>query len=266
VANVNDYLGSAFDWHETHCAPIVAGMLEGRLDDARAALAQCWELLTADQALTPDERRALEYQLHDYELGIADTVGSYEVAPTYAKVHATVAALPPVGPLSDSVQAVLLVSLAGAGTRRGFVKLAEPELDALMARIPDEHKTPNIWYYVVAWAYYNENLKYLELALEYQTVGATGWLDEYYWLRTNLMYQLVTGKATRLDVEKTLKGYPHPGVFIDFRNLFLERCERAGLMDEELYALFESQAERLERLRGTSPTATPRTVRAVKQE
>lgn len=42
--------------------------------------------------------------------------------------------------------------------------------------------------------------------------------------------------------------------------------ERVGLMDEELYALFESQAERMERLRGTAPTTTLRTARAVKQE
>jgi hypothetical protein len=142
--------------------------------------------------------------------------------------------------------------------------MSESEVDELVAAIPEDRIPSNLWYYLIAWAYLNDNLKYLELALAELTVGATGWVDDYYWLRTNLMYQLVAGKATQLDVEKTIRGYQHPHHIADFRNLFLKRCETAGLMNQSLYALLEQREMELEAFRGSVPQSKARTGRVVR--
>lgn len=267
VASVYDFLGSALPWHERHCEPVVAALYGGDQPRARDAIDQAWAALRADSELSADERRALEYILLEFELSMANAfLDDAAMGAQFAVTLAAVSDLAPAGPLSDQVQAKVLLSMIGIGTRRGFVKATEQELDGLLARIPEEFQTPNIWYYVVAWAFFNDNLRYLELALERQTVETTGWNDDYYWLRTNLMYQLASGKATRLDVEKTLHSYRHPRHILDFRNLFLERCERAGLLDEALYSLLESREAELANLDGTYPERVPKVVRAVKHD
>jgi hypothetical protein len=267
VVHVNSYLGSAFEWHEAQCQPIVAALFAGDEAQARAALAVCWKQLPLADGLSADARRSLEYTLLEYELSIANRFHEDDAVGVQFRVtYPAIRDLPPAGPESDIVQAKTIVGLIGMGTRRGFIKASEAELDTLMSRIPEEFQTPNIWYYVVAWAFFNNSLKYLELAMERQTLETTGWLDDYYWMRTNLMYLLVSGRASRLDVEKTIKGYRHPLHISDFHSLFLARCEAAGLMDEELLALLEQREAELHALEGTTPPATPRTARVVKQD
>lgn len=242
-------------------------MYAGEPSSARSAVDRAWETLRADAALSADEKRALEYILLEFETSMANAFGDdAALGAQFAISYPAIEALPPDGPLSDQVQAKVLLSLIGIGTRRGFVHATEEQLDGLLARIPEEFQTPNIWYYVVAWAFFHDNLKYLELALERQTVETTGWNDDYYWLRTNLMYQLVSGKASRLDLEKTLRSYRHPRHILDFRNLFLARCEAAGLMDSGLYALLTEREAELGELAGTRPGRVPTTARVVKHD
>lgn len=266
VAHVNSYLGSAFEWHEEHCQRIVDALFEGREERARQALAACWAALPQAGGISDDARRSLEYALLEYELSICNSFhDAAVVAEQFSRSYPAIANLPPVGPESDIVQAKTIVGLIGVGTRRGFIKASEAEVEGLLARIPEEFQTPNVWYYLAAWAFFNNNLKYLELAMERQTLETTGWLDDYYWMRTNLMYLLVDGRASRLDVEKTIKGYRHPLHIRDFHNLFRARCEAAGLMDADLYALLAERERELEQLDGTAPPATPKTARIVKQ-
>jgi hypothetical protein len=266
VATVTDFLGSARDWHTRHCEPIVQALYENDGARARAALAGCRAALQAEGQLSPDARRSLDYILLDFELSIADAFGPPEQAGEhFRRTYAALAQLPPAGPESDAVQAKQLIDMLGTGARRGFVTASEAEMDRLLARIPLAYQTPNVWYYVTAWAFHHGNLKYLEQALERQTLETTGWLDDYYWLRTNLMYLLVDGRATPLDVEKTLRGYRHPLQLQDFRLLLLPRCAAAGLLDAGLYALLEQRERELAPLHGTYPARNPRTARTVKQ-
>jgi hypothetical protein len=267
VASVVDFLGPLGPWYNEHCRPINVQAYTGDEAGARAALARAWSVLQADAALDADQQRALEYMLLAYDYTLVDHFSDSDAArgEQFGTTCAAFAARPPAGPLSDVAQAVNQVIMLGSGTRRGFIRMTEPEVDALWARIPSHAQTPNLWYYIVAWAYHHNNLRYLELAMERQTVETTGWQDDYFWLRTNFMYLLVEGRATRLDVEKTLRGYVHPHNFVDFRNMFLGRCEQAGLMDAELYLLLDQREAELRALAGTVPERTPKTVRVVKQ-
>jgi hypothetical protein len=262
------YLGldSLRQWHAERCEPIVAALFEKDRARAERLLAQNREQLAADTHWSPDERRCLDYVLLDYGLSIVDAFEPPNaIGAQFAATYVAITGLLPAGPQSDTVQARMLIDMIGAGTRRGYVTATQPEVDALLARIPEAYLTPNVWYYITAWAFHYGYLKYLEQAMERQTVETTGWLDSYYWLRTNLMYLLVDGRAARLDVEKVLRGYDHPLQLLDFRNVLLPRCEQAGLMDAGLYELLERREAELAALDGTYPRLTPRTERVVTQ-
>lgn len=267
MASVVDFLGPYGPWYWEHCRHINAAVYREDEAESRRLLAEKWELLRKDAALDPDGHRTLEYVLLNYEYSIVDHffVSNEVSGKQHVATWAAMTALPPVGPQSDIAQAAYFVILLGSGTRRGFVSMEEAEVDALWQRIPEDAQTPNLWYYIVAWAYWHRNLKYLELALAHQTVTTTGWQDDYFWLRTNLMYLLVDGRATRLDIEKTIKGYTHPRDIADFRNLFLARCEEDGLMDSAMHALLEQREAELSELLGTLPQPTPTIMRTVKQ-
>lgn len=261
-----DFLGPYAPWYWEHCRPLNAAVYREDEAESRRLLAAAWDVLRSDSAIDPDGRRTLEYVLINYEYSLVDHffVSNEASGKQHAATWAELLALPPAGPQSDIAQAACFVILLGSGTRRGFISLDEPEVDALWARILEEAQTPNLWYYIVAWAYWHRNLKYLELALAHQTVTTTGWQDDYFWLRTNLMYLLVDGRAARLDIEKTIKGYTHPRDITDFRNLFLARCEEAGIMDAELHALLAQREAELSELLGTLPEPTPKIARVVK--
>jgi hypothetical protein len=267
VASITDFLGPLATWYTRHCAPINTSCYDGDEAAAREKLGAAWAAWRGDPELDADGQRTLEYVLLGYEYTLIDRfVGTDEArAEQFTLTLSQIEALTPLGPLSDTAQAAHLLTMLGSGTRRGFVQRDPPVVDALLARIPEAARTANLWYYVVAWAYHNNHLRYLEEALAHQTVETTGWQDDYFWLRTNLMYLLVDGRATRLDVEKTLLGYAHPWNFVDFRNLFLVRCEAAGLMDRELYALMEQREAEMSALEGTQPVNRVKTVHAVKQ-
>jgi hypothetical protein len=265
MPGVNDYLGSARDWHNLHCQELIDAMFIEDEQRCYIELEKVRQELAAAPELTADERRALEYVLLQFEYQIVNRFyEDEEQSRQFAITYPAMTGLPPVGPLSDGVKAKVLIGMLGVGVRRGFISMSEPEVDSLMERIPEEYKTPNIWYYVVVWAFITSNLKYLELAMERQTVETTGWIDDYYWQRTNLMYQLVSKRATKLDIEKTLKGYRHPHHIEDFRTIFLPRCEAMGLMDDELRELHRRRVEELEALRGKRPEGNPTTVHLVK--
>ena len=259
-------MGHLRPWYEAHVHPAMNELYHEDEAAARTKLAQAWDELRADEALSAEECRAMEYELLLFEHLIVnrfhdDATQAAQFAITYPAIHE----LEPNGPLAARFRAACLLCMLGLGVRRGFVSMTEAEVDELVAQVSEDYMASNIWYYVIVWAYLNNNIKYLELALAEQTVNATGWVDEYYWQRTNLMYQLVAGKASRLDVEKTISGYAHPHHIKDFRSLFLKRAEAAGLMDDELYALLDRREAELEEVRGTVPGMQPKTRRVVRQ-
>lgn len=260
VATINSYMGHLSEWYDTHIMPAVEEIYREDEAACRARIAQAWEQLRNDPALSDEERQAMEYELIFFDHLIVNRMqGDAAQAAQFKITYPALRDLAPIGPLAAACRAACLICMLGLGVRRGFITMSEAEVDELVAAIPEDRMPSNLWYYLIAWAYLNDNLKYLEQALADLTVGATGWVDDYYWLRTNLMYQLVTRKASRLDVEKTISGYQHPHHIADFRNLFLKRCEAAGLMDAELHALLEQKEQELEALRGTVPASKPKT-------
>lgn len=268
MPDVNDYLGVVKPWFAEHCFPIIDALYAENPQLAQACLDAAWQAHSAAAGdprppLDEDGLRALEYVLCQFDFEIANQFNAPAVGLIHEAVVKRLRGLEPRGPLSDRTQAFVLLSMIGMGTRRKFILASAEEVDALLERIPDHARTPNMYYYLVAWAFFNNSLRHLELAYADQMTRTTGWQDDYYWLRTNLMYLLVAGRASRDDVRETILRYGHPRQIVDFRNLFLERVKRAGLWDQHLAGLLEQREAELEALRGSLPQSIPRTRRVL---
>jgi hypothetical protein len=268
LPDVNDYLGRAKAWFERHGFPIIDALYAEDLAATQSRLDSAWQALAAEPpagetAMDADAQRALEYALLQFDFEVANQFDAPAVGLVHQAVVKRLRATAPCGPLSDQVQAFVLLSMIGMGTRRRFIAAEAGEIDALLERIPDEIRTPNLYYYLVAWAFSHNSLRHLELAFTEQMTRTTGWQDDYYWQRTNLMYLLAAGRATLNDVRETIQRYAHPRQIVDFRNIFLARAEQAGLWNAELAALLAHREAELEARRGTLPETQPRTRRVL---
>src|SRR5690606_16029537 len=98
---------------------------------ARAALADCWAALRAENSLSADVRRSLDYVLLEYELSIVSAFQPPEaVRAQFAVTYRAISELAPAGPESGIVQTKILISLVGMGARREFIHLDASGMDA----------------------------------------------------------------------------------------------------------------------------------------
>jgi hypothetical protein len=251
-------------WYSEHLNPVHDVLYAGDLARGQAILDTARRAL-AESGLSPDERLTLDYEIAVTEMTALNRLGPPEEFPTvFGRTREFIQAHPPVGPLSDQAQALHLLRLLGAGYRRGFFSLEEDEVDALLARLSPEAYTNNLWYYLTAWAFHTGKLRFLEQAFGEQVVQTTGYLDDYFWLRTNLMYLLTAGRATKNDVLETIHRYPHPMYLSDFPNIFFPRLEQLGLLDAEVEGALEQRREELHDLDGQPPPQEPRTRRLLR--
>ena len=251
-------------WYSQHLNPVHDALYAGDLAQGMAILDAAREALGTSE-LSADERLTLEYEIAVHEMTAMNRLGDTDEYKTvFDKTRQFLQSHPAVGPLSDQAQALHLLRLLGAGYRRGFFNLEEDEVDALLARLSPEAFNNNLWYYLTAWAFHTGKLRFLEWAYGEQMVQTTGYLDDYFWLRTNLMYLITAGRATKNDVLETIQRYPHPMYLSDFPNIFFPRLEQAGLLDAEVEGALEKRRIELQGLDGQPPTLEPRTRRLLR--
>jgi hypothetical protein len=251
-------------WYTEHVSPVHDALYAGEMDRGRCILNEAREALRASD-LTADEKLTLEYEIAVHEMTAVNRLGTPEEYQTmFGQTRDFLQSHPPAGPLSDQAQALHLLRLLGAGYRRGYFSLEEDQVDALLARLSPEAFNNNLWYYLTAWAFHTGKLRFLEWAYGEQMVQTTGYLDDYFWLRTNLMYLLTAGRATKTDVLETIHRYPHPLYLSDFPNIFFPRLQQVGLLDAEVEGALEQRREELKELDGQPPAQEPRTRRLLR--
>ncbi|MEZ5339321.1 MAG: hypothetical protein R3F46_13810 [bacterium] len=133
------------------------------------------------------------------------------------------------------------------------------EVAVLLSCIPPPLRPSLLWYHIGTIGYVTEHLPFVELAYQEQLVNATGWLDDRYWLRTNMMYLILTGRVQKRDVLETIRRYEHFQHIGDMKFLFFPKLEKLGLVDDEVLAAYEVRWQELQMLRRELPRLTVRT-------
>jgi hypothetical protein len=115
------------------------------------------------------------------------------------------------------------------GDMRGHAALAEAELDALFARLPEGDRDAEMWFYISSWAIEHRNARYIQLAYAEMLTEPSGYLRHDIWLRVNLMYLLQEGRAQERDVVETFRVYKHPNQLRRFEESLWPLVVEAGL-------------------------------------
>jgi hypothetical protein len=200
------HLGS---WCDQWCNPIVfalyredAAECESKLGEARAAL--------DTSGLSPDDRLALRLQLAYLEFQIKCNL-SLDPQPNAEAWREMLWRLQvePVGEMSALLKACLLLVVRVLGDTRGHSPFAENELDALFAQITARDLDAELWYYIAYWAVEHRNRNYITLAYGEMLTEPSGYLRHDTWLRVNLIYLLLEGRAQERDILETIKVFTH---------------------------------------------------------
>jgi hypothetical protein len=259
MSELHSHLGTARDWYFAHMSGVEPLRLQGREDEAFATIEQCRRQLEGSP-LSADERTAIRYELLMDDYLVINYIRPEELqADAIRECFGKISALPPVGPLSDRTQAFQQLSLVGMGTRRRALNPGEADVDALLERVPEECRTNVLWYYISSWAFLNRRIKYLELAYVEQLTRPSGVSDAFYWLRTNLMYLLLSGRATRRDVLETIRSYDREIDMVDFDNFFRRPLQEIGMYDREVEEAIEKRRRELQEALSETPKQEART-------
>jgi hypothetical protein len=260
MPTLHEHLQHLQPWYDAHIAPVHGAIYSRNWDEVQAVLDESRAQLVASD-FNEDERLALEYEIAMHRLTAMNRLCSEEVYCDCFIQTVDLIRQEPAGPISLQAQAVHQIQLLGAGYRRGLFDLAPAQVDELLRRISPESMTNHVWYYLTAWAFHSGNLKYLERAFGEQMVLTTGYLDDYFWLRTNLMYLIADGRVAKNDVLETIQRYPHPMYLTDFELMFFPRLRPLGLVDEEVLGALANREAALRHLDGSTPQTAPRTRR-----
>ncbi len=114
------------------------------------------------------------------------------------------------------------------------VKPTVAEILAALDALPEEYRDQQIWHHMSIVAYDYGLLTLLETAFEHETLHPHSKYPQASWQRLNLMYQIMTGKVSRRDVEETIKVMFLPTQFEEFRRRMCPALREAGLFDAEM--------------------------------
>ncbi|MCB1221041.1 MAG: hypothetical protein H7A35_00340 [Planctomycetales bacterium] len=133
------------------------------------------------------------------------------------------------------------------------------EVQVLLDCIPPPLRPSLLWYHLGTIGYVTDHLPFVELAYQEQLVNATGWLDDRYWLRTNMMYLILTKRVQKRDILETIRRYEHFQHIGDMKYLFFPKLEKLGMVDEDVVAAYNIRWQELQVLRKELPRLSVRT-------
>jgi hypothetical protein len=150
-------------------------------------------------------------------------------------------AVEPLGEFSAIVLNYKQIVLRSYAYYRLMYAINIAEVQQLLDSIPAALRPSLLWYYLGTIGYVAEHLPFVELAYQEQLVHATGWLDDRYWLRTNMMYLILTGRVQKRDILETIRRYEHFQHIGDMKWLFMPKLEQLGILDEEIMVVYRQR-------------------------
>lgn len=124
------------------------------------------------------------------------------------------------------------------------VKPSVAEILAGIEALPEDYRDQQIWHPLTIVAYDYGLLSLMEVAFEHETLHPHSKYPQASWQRINLMYQIMSGKVSRRDVEETIKVMFLPTQFEEFRRRMTPALRELGLYDAAMeQRLAEREAE-----------------------
>ncbi len=242
-------------WRQTWADPIVHALYAKDRATAQQALSAARAQLAADPALSADQRQALAFFLHYLQYRMEKALAGE--AGAAAEFPAAVAAIAPsaAGPVARAMQCKLLLMLRASGERAGCGALPEAQFAELFAGVPEGDRDQEFWYYTASWAFSHRHVEYLALAYEEFVTHSHEMLSAAMFRRVNLMYLLLSRRASRQDIIELLNQCRLPQQLLEFRRHLWPMCRDQGLMDDALEALMTAREAELDGAAGQAEAA-----------
>jgi hypothetical protein len=167
---------------------------------------------------------------------------------------------PALTPAGEQQRCRMLAILRCTARLHGCAELTRDELKELIEDLPNLKTDEFLWHNIAGWAFANRDLEMLKRAFEVLLTHPSNLLGQAKWQRVNLMLQLTSGRATRQDVEFTVKGMAVLPQIIEFYQHIWPVCVAAGITDPELQQRLEETYARI-RANPPVPGLEPRTKR-----
>lgn len=217
------------------------------VNDPRAAEAALKRAAAAADKLplTADVREVLGYILRWYAFAAA-----IQGQPEQQRCQRYEEALelfttPALTPSGEQQRRRMLAILRSTARLHGCAELTKDELLELIEDLPNLKTDEFLWHNIAGWAFANRDLEMLKRAFEVLLTHPSNQLGQAKWQRVNLMLQLTSGRATRQDVEFTVKGMEVLPQIIEFYQHIWPVCVEAGLTDPELEQQLEKAYRRI---------------------
>ncbi|MCB1221785.1 MAG: hypothetical protein H7A35_08015 [Planctomycetales bacterium] len=152
--------------------------------------------------------------------------------------------IPSQSSIAEYARRLHLVAIRCICSDKAYEQPSKAELEELLAPLPDKLSI-RAWQEVALWAFRNNELEVLERAFEVFLINPPSLLGQARWQRVNLMYQLLSGKATRRDVYESLILLEIRPQLSEFRRNFWPKCVELGLVDNELEELLEQKSQQI---------------------
>jgi len=256
VAGDTNWLEDA-EWYQRVVAPVRGALYANDARAADAALKQaCAE---ADQLELPAEKREiLEFLLRWYAFAAAIQGQPDEVRQRRYDEALALFARPAQTPGGEQQRRRLLAILRCTAHLHGCAELPKAELLALIRNLPELSSDEFLWHNIAGWAFATGDTEYLQRAYEVLLTHPSNLLGQAKWQRVNLLLLLHTKRATRADVEFTVRGMVVLPQILEFHRRIWPVCVAQGLVDAELEAQLDQAYERI-RTDPPVPGLEPRT-------
>ena len=224
------------------------------LQDSKADLEKC--------EIDPGIREALEYELRfvTNHLNWHPQVNDWTEEDFLAGREFFIR--PARSPLGDVVRRKHLLTMRMFAERDGFDSLVREDFLQLLTDTPFE-LSASAWYNTASWGFTHRDLELVSRAFESFLLNPPSVLGQAHWQRVNMMYQLLSGKASKRDVLETIKTLEVQPMYFEFVTELLPLCEEQGLVDDEIRDRLEERRELIE-TRSEMPAPERRTKSFIK--
>lgn len=238
-------------WAAEHIQPIADALYREELDEARRLRREASVALEQDTQLPEDVAEALGYKLLFVHYNLEWYPPSDKWTPDNYRSAMELFGQPALTRFGDLQRLRGLLVMHFHASRDRF----EPLTHEMMMGYVDQlqgYPDSEVWFYVAGWAFERGDLALLERAFEHELTDPARMMGHAKWQRINMMYQLVAGKAARIDVEQTVRSLEILPQLNEFNTVIWPRCVEAGITDDELETML---AERSAHIEASRPTA-----------